>query len=414
VADAELAVAEARSAEAEAQSASTAAEAELAAARARKAAAAAVLADAEETRIGAAEASERAAGVLEATLAALERMLGPGEPDVLLTERQGAVQAAMADLDAARAAAAAAERRKAEADAAVAEGSRAVQDLVGRVAGLAARLDVPVEVSAEPDALEAAFGELRAAWVRRKQEADEALASAESEAAAVDQERAKLLSEAGLAPEADLRTAVGQAGAAHEASLRRVADVEARLARLAEMEAGEAETVAVRDRYARLADDLTRAKFPAYVLEDRRMMLADLGGDLFETLSAGRYRFSEDGEFDVIDLTAAEQVRSADSLSGGETFLASLALALALAEIVAREGGRLDAFFLDEGFGSLDPEHIGLAMDGVERLSAMGERLVVVVSHVEALRDRIEDLVVLDKDPLTGASRVVQGSSGPE
>jgi exonuclease SbcC len=127
-------------------------------------------------------------------------------------------------------------------------------------------------------------------------------------------------------------------------------------------------------------------------------------------LSGGRYRFSEDGSFGVVDLMAAEQVRSADSLSGGETFLASLALALALAEMVARQGGRLDAFFLDEGFGSLDSDHLELAMEGVERLVTAADRLVVVVSHVAALRDRIEDLIVLDKDELSGDTRVRSGA----
>ncbi len=77
--------------------------------------------------------------------------------------------------------------------------------------------------------------------------------------------------------------------------------------------------------------------------------------------------------------------------------------------MVARTGGRLDAFFLDEGFGSLDPEHLDLAMDGIEALVADGqERLVVVVSHVPEMRDRIEDLIVLDRDAVTGDTRVLR------
>ncbi len=72
----------------------------------------------------------------------------------------------------------------------------------------------------------------------------------------------------------------------------------------------------------------------------------------------------------------------------GETFLASLALALALAEMVTRTGGRLDAFFIDEGFGSLDPEHLDLAMEGIGSLVADGSsRLVVVVSHVPEMQE---------------------------
>jgi exonuclease SbcC len=90
-----------------------------------------------------------------------------------------------------------------------------------------------------------------------------------------------------------------------------------------------------------------------------------------------------------------------------------LALALALAEMVARGSGRLDSFFLDEGFGSLDAEHLDLAMAGIESLVAgHDERLVVIVSHVPDMKDRIEDLLVLDKDPATGATIVIEGLVG--
>jgi len=100
-----------------------------------------------------------------------------------------------------------------------------------------------------------------------------------------------------------------------------------------------------------------------------------------------------------------------DSLSGGESFIASLALALALAQMVARSGGSLDSFFLDEGFGSLDPEHLDRAMEGISRLVASDDRrLVVVVSHVPEMREAIEDLIVLDKDPVTGDSVVRSGA----
>ena len=129
-----------------------------------------------------------------------------------------------------------------------------------------------------------------------------------------------------------------------------------------------------------------------------------------EQLTAAAYRFADDDTFSIADQNAAGATRAPDSLSGGETFLASLALALALAEMVARGGGRLDAFFLDEGFGSLDPEHLDLAMEGVERLVAGADRLVVVVSHLPALQERIEDLITLGKAEATGDTVVVSGA----
>ena len=168
------------------------------------------------------------------------------------------------------------------------------------------------------------------------------------------------------------------------------------------------------NNYERLDKDLTDAKgkFVYYLLEAKRMELSELGSEHFERLSSGRYRFSEDGKFDVIDLTLADAARGSDSLSGGETFLASLALAVALAEMVGREGGRLDAFMLDEGFGSLDPEHLDLAMEGVEKLvSDSGQRLVLLVSHVAELRERVDDLLILEKDPVTGDTKIVKGDA---
>jgi len=82
--------------------------------------------------------------------------------------------------------------------------------------------------------------------------------------------------------------------------------------------------------------------------------------------------------------------REVTSLSGGETFQASLALALGVADTVqAHSGGvHLDALFVDEGFGSLDPDNLQLAMDELDRLRE-GGRLIGVISHVAGLRERI-------------------------
>lgn len=84
------------------------------------------------------------------------------------------------------------------------------------------------------------------------------------------------------------------------------------------------------------------------------------------------------------------QTRPAQSLSGGETFLSSLALALGLAEVVtARAGGiRLDTLFIDEGFGSLDGDTLDVAMRTLDELR-QGGRTVGVISHVEAMQDQI-------------------------
>ena len=232
-------------------------------------------------------------------------------------------------------------------------------------------------------------------------------ATAVDSVARLQTEREAMLADADVteAFAAALATAVAHAEHLAADVARDAVEVEAGAALLAERGL----LAAQQSRYQRIAGDLTDSRFVRFLLDDERARLADLGSEHFARLSAGRYRFTEDGSFAIVDLTAADAVRKAASLSGGETFLASLALALALAEMVARTGGRLDAFFLDEGFGSLDPEHLDLAMEGIEALIADdSSRLVVVVSHVPELRHRIEDLVELDRDPLTGDTKVIR------
>ena len=90
--------------------------------------------------------------------------------------------------------------------------------------------------------------------------------------------------------------------------------------------------------------------------------------------------------------------RDVSSLSGGESFLASLALALGLSDVVqAQSGGiRLDAMFIDEGFGSLDENLLSLAMQMLTKL-ADGSRLIGVISHVAELREAIPSQIVISK-----------------
>ncbi|WP_418059269.1 AAA family ATPase [Pimelobacter simplex] len=109
-------------------------------------------------------------------------------------------------------------------------------------------------------------------------------------------------------------------------------------------------------------------------------------------LSDGQFTLThQGGEFQVIDHFDADSPRSVKTLSGGETFQASLALALALAEQLAAlaAGGtaRLESIFLDEGFGTLDPEALDMVAATLENL-AQGQRMVGVVTHVAALAER--------------------------
>jgi exonuclease SbcC len=360
-----------------------------------------------EEHASSAAAAVAAEEALAAVRSALTELLGAGDPAVslqALKEAHKARRAAAAD------ARKVVERARADHETAIREqqelGKR-LSSLQVDLVGLIAKLDVPVAIDDDtPETLRAALASLRAAWSEVGAALDQEKARAREDADAATRQRTELLGSL----EVDGEFAEVLAGAVAEAEMtaRAIAADRDELARaealLEQRDAVEAERV----RYEQISSDLTDSRFVRYLLDDERTRLAALGSEHFERLSSGRYRFSEDGRFDIVDLTAAEAVRKADSLSGGETFLASLALALALAEMVARTGGRLDAFFLDEGFGSLDPEHLDLAMEGIEALVADGGgRLVVVVSHVPELRSRIEDLIVLDRNPATGDTKVV-------
>jgi len=128
--------------------------------------------------------------------------------------------------------------------------------------------------------------------------------------------------------------------------------------------------------------------------------------DLKRRESSDNLRSQSGLELDVIDHYNGTQ-RSVRTLSGGESFLASLSLALGLAEEVQSSAGgiRLETMFVDEGFGSLDEESLQQAMAALSALSG-GNRLVGIISHVGELRERIDKQIVVKKEP-SGGSRAV-------
>ncbi|MEX0872331.1 MAG: AAA family ATPase [Aquisalimonadaceae bacterium] len=121
---------------------------------------------------------------------------------------------------------------------------------------------------------------------------------------------------------------------------------------------------------------------------------------------ARRYRLKRGGSdlgLLVIDTEMGDEVRSVHSLSGGETFLVSLALALGLASM-ASGTLRIESLFIDEGFGSLDPESLQLAMDALDGLQAQG-RKVGVISHVQDMHERVPVQIRISPEG-NGASRL--------
>lgn len=141
---------------------------------------------------------------------------------------------------------------------------------------------------------------------------------------------------------------------------------------------------------------LADSKFIGYLIGRRQQALLGVATTILDDITAGRFGFTAD--FMVLDKLSG-QPRSPRTLSGGESFLASLALALGMVELAARAGGRLDALFLDEGFGALDASSLDAAIDALERRARTGQ-LVAVISHVRAVAERIPEILAVRGTPL--------------
>lgn len=224
------------------------------------------------------------------------------------------------------------------------------------------------------------------------------------------QERGRALAAERTAAE-EARTAVHARRTANETALRNVRG------RAEELHALEERYVWMRALARTVSGDLPgkeKIALETYVqmtFFDRILRRANLR---FLVMSEGQYelkrrRTSEDDrrqsglELDVLDHYNGTE-RSVRSLSGGESFQASLSLALGLAdEIQSSAGGiRLDSMFVDEGFGSLDEAALGQAIRALTDLTE-GDRLVGIISHVGELRERIDRQIVVTKDRTGGS-----------
>lgn len=136
----------------------------------------------------------------------------------------------------------------------------------------------------------------------------------------------------------------------------------------------------------------------------RLLTMSDGQYELVRRSDAETLKKNEGLALDVIDHFNGS-TRSVSTLSGGESFMASLCLALGLSdEIQSSNGGiKLDTMFVDEGFGSLDGEALDRALSALTSLS-QGNRLVGIISHVDALRDRIDNKIVITKDRTIGSN----------
>lgn len=122
----------------------------------------------------------------------------------------------------------------------------------------------------------------------------------------------------------------------------------------------------------------------------------------------GRYQLerkdSEALELQVLDIWQGDAIRDTRTLSGGESFLVSLALALALSDLVSHKTS-IDSLFLDEGFGTLDSQTLDTALDALDNLNASG-KMIGVISHIEAMKERIAVQIKVNKMNGLGVSKL--------
>ena len=152
------------------------------------------------------------------------------------------------------------------------------------------------------------------------------------------------------------------------------------------------------DRFARLAQSITLDS----LVDRANHHLADLKP------RSRLKRAGNDLALNIVDQDMGGEERATRSLSGGERFLISLSLALALSRM-GGSGGLAASLFIDEGFGSLDAESLDLAIDALEALQSQG-RTVGVISHVEAMKDRIPVQVRVKRQGAGRSTIVIEGS----
>lgn len=163
-------------------------------------------------------------------------------------------------------------------------------------------------------------------------------------------------------------------------------------------------------------ENVKKTSLERYVLQQFLTEILEVANERLARLTRGRYQFeladkvgsyrSSTGlEIDIYDDNAG-QVRRAHTLSGGESFIAALALAISLADVIQQRAGgiEIEALFIDEGFGSLDEESLEMAMEALEMIENEG-RMIGIISHVRELRARILQQVFVETNG-SGQSRI--------
>lgn len=262
--------------------------------------------------------------------------------------------------------------------------------------GLAADAKWAQELNTATDAVLTQAQEATASLQRAQDEAISTISAALA-TAGVDDEQA--LQQVVIDVSADLRSAATDICTATEQIPRAAALIE-------KIQQGQGLVQAL-DELTRLLAD---GKFIGYVVARKQQTLLAIATELLGSMTGNRYGFSD--AFEIIDrLTGLP--RGVKTLSGGETFLASLALALGLVELAGRGGGRLESLFLDEGFGSLDANSLSEALDALGRQAESG-RMVAIISHLRSVAEAMDRVLAVTAGPSGSQVRWLGGGERDE
>ncbi len=357
-----------------------------------------------------ADIARRVAAVSSHDDPAVERR-GLAEQVRQLEEASRTAEAALATARAQAAAAAEALQRTATMVERAREAAAAAQDLLDRVIadagfGSVGEVREAVRDSARQAAIEAEVAgheRRQAAVLHRLLELEPRVAGREVSVEALEAEEARFATAVQAAREADLAAARLEGD-----RVRLAADVERRTGLAARQQALAARCAL----HADMAADLRGDAFQEFLLEEAfRALVA--GASLRMRRMTNRYTLEwRDGAFFVVDHDNAGERRRAETLSGGETFMASLCLALQLSDEVLRTSGALqmDSLFIDEGFGTLDADTLNEVTEAMEALREDGGRMIGVISHRPELTERLPGCIRVLKG--AGESRWIRERTG--
>lgn len=257
--------------------------------------------------------------------------------------------------------------------------------------------DERAELAAEVEAFEEELREAESEVRRLETEVDEA---------AIDPDQAREVVEEHKEVKAQLsraRTRLGEVDKEHETERKRLERKRELAERLAELE----EQLTRAQRLTRL---LGGRKFVEFLARDRFEGVLMQASRRLEEISGGQYHLEgSPSEIRVVDQMSGRQERDLRTLSGGETFMVSLSLALALSDAIQHERGGgyppIEFFFLDEGFGSLDTDRLDQVMRMLHELVDQDVR-VGLITHVEEVQRYVPRSVVVDEPTEERGSRV--------